>query len=191
MSSAEKLHDSQENKVEAIEASREQLEKAAEKLVDNKAELSPRDAEDKAEQARFDALESSVSAEVTKSAEVKKDKPSSRRGPISKKQQKDSFKKTMKQVQAEMKPAKRVFSKIIHNSVVEKTSDAVGKTVARPNAILAGAVSAFILTLVVYLVAKTLGYSLSGFESIAAFIVGWTIGLIYDYLRVLITGKKS
>lgn len=191
MSSPEKFNDSQENTVEAIESSKNQLEKTAEKLAENKAELSPRDAEDKAEQARFEALESSVSVEVAKGAEVKKDKPSSRRGPISKKQQKAAFKKTMQQIQGEMKPAKRVFSKVIHNGVVEKTSETVGKTLARPNAILAGAVSAFLLTLIVYLVAKTIGYSLSGFESIAAFIVGWTIGLLYDYVRVLITGKKS
>ncbi|HRN90324.1 MAG TPA: hypothetical protein PK543_01410, partial [Candidatus Saccharibacteria bacterium] len=76
------------------------------------------------------------------------------------------------------------------NKTVEKVSDVVGSTVARPNAVLSGAVSAFILTLAVYIVAKTIGYRLSGFETIAAFIVGWTIGILYDYLRILITGKK-
>ena len=191
MSDPEKLNEKLENKVEAVEASREQLEKRAEELAENKAELSPRDAEATAERARFEALESSVSVETTKSAEVKKDKPVSRRGPISKKQKNVSYKKTMVQVQAQMKPVKRVFSKFIHNPVIEKTSDVVGSTVARPNAVLAGAVSAFVLTLIVYIVAKTIGYSLSGFESIAAFIVGWTIGIVYDYLRILITGKKS
>ena len=96
----------------------------------------------------------------------------------------------MKQVQSELPAPQRAFSKIIHNPVVEKTSEAVGKTIARPNAILAGSVVAFFAVLAVYLIAKNLGYVLSGFETIAAFIVGWLIGILYDYLRVMITGKK-
>ena len=45
--------------------------------------------------------------------------------------------------------------------------------------------------LIIYTIAKTIGYKLSGFETIAAFLIGWLIGLIYDYLRILITGKKE
>ena len=96
----------------------------------------------------------------------------------------------MKQLQSELKPSQRAFSKFIHNPVVEKTSDAVGSTVARPNAILAGAVTAFILVLAVYLIAKFYGYTLSGFETIGAFIVGWILGLLYDFFKVMITGKN-
>ena len=67
---------------------------------------------------------------------------------------------------------------------------AVGGTIARPNAILSGSVSAFLLTLAVYLVARFNGYPLSGAETIASFIFGWLLGLIYDYLRILLLGKK-
>ena len=97
----------------------------------------------------------------------------------------------MKQVQTELSPTSRAFSKTIHNKAVEKTSEALGATIARPNAILSGAVMAFILTLAVYVTAKTIGYQLSGFETIAAFVVGWVIGIIYDYFRALVTGKSS
>jgi len=96
----------------------------------------------------------------------------------------------MKETQAQMSAPARAFSKTIHNPVVERTSEVVGSTVARPNAILAGSLSAFILTLVIYLVAKYYGYPLSGFETIAAFVLGWAIGLLIDYLRVMITGKR-
>lgn len=61
---------------------------------------------------------------------------------------------------------------------------------ARPNAILAGSVVAFFAVLGVYLLAKNLGYVLSGFETIAAFVIGWIIGILYDYFRTMITGKK-
>ena len=97
----------------------------------------------------------------------------------------------MKQVQQEMSTPSRTFSKFIHNKAVEKTSDALGATIARPNAILAGAFVAFIATIVTYYIAKNIGYRLSGFETIGAFIVGWTIGILFDYFRVMITGKRS
>jgi hypothetical protein len=42
----------------------------------------------------------------------------------------------------------------------------------------------------VYLIAKNLGYVLSGFETIGAFAIGWIIGVLYDYFRVMVTGKK-
>jgi hypothetical protein len=154
-------------------------------------ELSPRDIEARAEKARLEALETAVSVEP-KSAEKETSKsPASRRGPINKKQREKSFKQTMGQVQKELPASNRVFSKIIHNDIVEKTSNIVGNTVARPNALFAGAFVAFVLTLLTYVVAKTIGYSLSGFETIAAFIIGWVIGITYDYLRILVTGKKS
>jgi high-affinity Fe2+/Pb2+ permease len=80
---------------------------------------------------------------------------------------------------------------VIHTKVIEKTSDALASTIARPNAMLAGAVTAFIFTLVIYLVAKNYGYQLSGFETIGGFIAGWIVGLLFDYFRVMITGKRS
>jgi uncharacterized membrane protein AbrB (regulator of aidB expression) len=108
-----------------------------------------------------------------------------------KNERKVAYKKTLKSIQKDMNPASRTFSKVIHNPVVEKTSEVVGNTVARPVPIFTGALSALILTAVVYLVAKHYGYLLSGFEWIATFIVGWVIGLLIDWIRVAILGKKA
>jgi len=179
-----------ETGVESYDASREQLEKLRENA--ERGIESPRDADHTAEKARTEALESAVSVEAGSSERKKSGSPSpaARRGPISRKQKEASFKRRIKDVQAELTPSSRAFSKLIHNKAIEKTSDAVGGTIARPNAILAGAFMAFVLTLAVYVVAKNVGYRLSGFETIAAFAVGWTFGVIFDYLRVLITGKK-
>ncbi len=179
-----------EAKLEASEVAREQQEKLANK-TENGIE-SPRDADMTAERARAEALESAISVESGSKEKDRKSEPttSKRRGSISKKQKEESFKRQMKEIQANEPPINRAFSKVIHNKVVEKTSDIVGATVARPNAILAGAVTAFFLTLIVYVIAKIYGYPLSGFETIAAFIIGWVAGSIFDYLRVVITGKK-
>lgn len=191
MSSPEEQSQGPENNIETPKVSTEHYENA-EKNIENKAETV--ESGEKAEaKARVEALESAISVEKG-SAEKKtktNDTPTPRRrGGISKKEKTASYKKHMKQVQAELPPAERAFSKIIHAPIVEKTSEFIGGTVARPNAILSGAVVAFILVLAVYLVAKNLGYVLSGFETIGAFIIGWVIGVLYDYFKVLVTGKK-
>ena len=166
-----------------------------EKLSDNpdtSLELSPRDIEARAEKARAEAMQTAIGAE-TKSKEAEKSKDHSskaRRGSISNKQRNESYTKTLKQIQSELPSGSRLFSKITHNKFIEKTSDIVGNTVARPNAMLSGAIVAFVMTLLTYTVAKSIGYALSGFETIGAFLIGWLIGIIYDYLRVLVTGNK-
>lgn len=191
MSIPEQQPQGPEESIETPKVSAEQYE-ALEKGVENRAENI--ESGEKAEQkARVEALETAISVEKG-GAEKKKgasDNPTPRRrGSISKKEKTASYKKHMKQLQAELPPAERAFSKLIHNPVVEKTSEFIGATIARPNAILSGAVVAFFLVLAVYLISKHFGYVLSGFETIGAFIVGWVIGVLYDYFRILITGKK-
>lgn len=191
MADVERSENSQEIKIGSPEAAREQQERLANN-PENTVESSPRDADMMAERARETALETAVSVESGSNEKTKKSEPSTakRRGSISKKQKEASFKRQMKEIQAKEPPINRAFSKVIHNKVVEKTSDVVGSTVARPNAILAGAFTAFLLTLIVYVTAKVIGYELSGFETIAAFIVGWVVGILYDYFKVVVTGKK-
>lgn len=188
----EQLNNEREPGLESREAAAAQLDKLTNKN-ERAGELSPESGEKSAENARIEALKQAVSVESggkEKATKANEQSPAIRRGAISKSQKDESYKRTMKHVQSELSPSSRAFSKVIHTKAIEKTSEALGSTVARPNAVLAGAVSAFILTLAVYVMAKTLGYQLSGFETIGAFIVGWVIGIVYDYLRVLITGKK-
>ena len=96
----------------------------------------------------------------------------------------------MKLVRTELTAPSRAFSKIIHAPIVERSSDVIGGTLARPNAILAGSGTALVLVICVYVLARTFGYQLSGFETIGAFIVGWLLGLIYDYVRVMALGRR-
>jgi hypothetical protein len=196
MSSPEQQPQGPENSVEAPKVSVEQYDAIGEKLK-NGAELGAEkleSGEKKAEKARVEALESAVSVEsggAEKSKRLSEGPAARRKGGISKKERTASYKRHMAHVQAELPAPQRAFSKLIHAPVIEKASEFIGSTIARPNAILSGAFVAFILVLAVYLVAKNFGYVLSGFETIAAFIVGWVIGILYDYFRVLITGKKS
>lgn len=194
---AEQYHgDSPDTKIENKELSQERLEKheALDAAFEKAAEKSKvESAERSEEKARVEALEKAISVErgsAEKKGKETSGAPKRRHGVVSKKERKASYQKHMKTLQAELPPAQRAFSKVIHNPVVEKTSEVVGATVARPNAILAGALVAFFAVLAVYLVAKHFGYVLSGFETIAAFIVGWILGILYDFFRVMITGKR-
>lgn len=105
-------------------------------------------------------------------------------------QQAEAFSNMMDGARSHMSPSSRAFSKVIHNPVVEKTSEVVGNTIARPNAILSGSIGAFVLVLGVFLIARHYGYPLSGAETIVAFAAGWLIGMIYDFLRTMITGGR-
>lgn len=189
MAQNEKLRPKQELQTSPAEletARYEQQEKIREKLEREKD--TP---EHSAEDARQEALEAAKSVEKQERKEKSPTKERAPRGPLSKKQREASFKQTMSQVQQEMSAPSRVFSKVIHNKSVEKVSNVVGATIARPNAILAGSLTAFIFTLSVFLIARHYGYPLSGTESIASFAIGWMAGLLFDYLRLEFTGGRS
>lgn len=192
-SNQEKINTSPENNLDAArdigleqtEALRDKREKAG--------ELSPENGEISRERARTEALENAISIEkksLSKEA-VHTPSPAARRGAISKRDLDANYQRTMKQVQTELSTPSRAFSKVIHIKAIEKTSEALESTIARPNAILAGAFSAFIFTLAIYLIAKHFGYRLSGFETIGGFIIGWIVGILFDYFKVMITGKHS
>ncbi len=173
---SERLKEAGNDRHEALAAERERnAEKSKETNVDD---------------ARHEALEYASKLERESNAEARHDSPAEKRGVISKRERRASYETTMTEVRTQMSAPSRAFSSIIHQPVVEKISDVVGGTIARPNAVLSGSVTAFLLTMAIYLVARFNGYGLSGTETIAAFTIGWLIGIAFDYLRLIITGKK-
>jgi hypothetical protein len=110
---------------------------------------------------------------------------------VTKAHKKLQYRHTMKLIQREMSAPARVFSKVIHAPLVEKTSDMIGGSFARPDAILAGSTAALVLVSAVYVLARTFGYRLSGFETIGSFILGWVVGIVYDYVRLMMLGRRS
>lgn len=174
-----------------------EIEKAAAELRESLRERHERAGEQTREnlnEARQEALEKakSIEKQAEKPTLEHQPSPAERRAdrPIGRKEREASFTATMEEVRTHMSGPSRTFSKVIHNKTVEKVSDITGSTIARPNAILSGAILAFALTLAVYLVAKNMGYPLSGFETIGAFAAGWVLGTVYDFLKVMVTGRK-
>ena len=163
-----------------------------ETLANEREQSAEKSKETDLDRARYEALEQASASEHERAGthELQKESPAEKRGVISKRERNASYDATMTEVRSHMSGPSRTFSAIIHQPAVEKMSDAIGNTVARPNAILSGSVSAFLLTMALYLIARFNGYALSGTETIAAFILGWLVGIIFDYLRLIITGKK-
>jgi hypothetical protein len=165
---------------EQLEKLRDRAEKAGEQL-DNSGE--------RADAARKDAAEV-----FGKDKGTERKAPADSAGPvaprITKAERAASYRQTMRRVQAEMTPVQRQFSKVIHAPVIERTSEVVGSTFARPTAILAGSSTALVLVTAVYIIARTFGYPLSGFETIGAFTFGWILGLTFDFVKVMVTGKR-
>lgn len=188
MSNPERHTDAPERTPEHLgDAAAERSKELREKL-ENKLENKETEQHASAERAHIEALFSKEKGVEKQSSHADSDPV--RESPT-KKQREASYKQTMKRIQGDMSPTQRAFSKFIHAPIVEKASNVLGSTVVRPNAILTGSFSAFILVAVVYTAANTMGYRLSGFETIGAFILGWIIGIIYDFVKVMISGKRS
>lgn len=174
----------------AAEKTRESLAKNLEAQAE-KAEKASHSAEKEARHDINRALNKSPEKDQPQHEVKHRAKSAEKERKLTKKEQKDSFNKTMTSVQGHLSKPSRTFSKIIHNPVFEKVSDVTSRTIARPNAILAGSITSFALTLAIYTVAKIYGYPLSGAETIAAFAVGWAIGMIIDYARVAYSGRRG
>lgn len=191
MSSPEVLKPTGEQGVETRSAAAERSKELL-KQAERSVEASPEQQAERAAEARAEANKEALMSREAGGAE--KRRGSTDNTPTThatKRQREASYAATMRQIRSEMSAPSRTFSKVIHNKTVERVSDAIGTTAARPNAVLAGSVTATFLTLFVFLVAKQYGYRLSGFETIGTFFVGWALGLIYDYARLLFTTKRS
>lgn len=187
---SEKLHGANpelvKNAGELERSAGEIEESAAERLLKKQAEQAAERQHEKLDNARHEALEQAETRETTRA-----EKPLTPETPrqITKDDRAASYQKTMKKMQSELSPASRTFSKVIHNPAVEKASEAIGNTVARPNLIIAGALGA-IASVIVYFVARHYGYVLSGSETIILFGCGWVIGAIIEYARVGFLNKR-
>lgn len=169
-------------------------ERAAElqKSAENQVERSGENKAEAIEKARGDAHEALLGKERGGAEKKTGGEPSGRSiRKITKSDKDAAYQQTLKEIRSQMNAPSRTFSKLIHNRVVEQVSDIVSNTIARPNAIISGSTTALVLVSAVYLIAKQYGYPMSGFETIGAFIIGWLVGLIYDYAKVTISGGRS
>lgn len=103
--------------------------------------------------------------------------------PVHTKQDKEhSFNTIMHHARNQMTKPEQTFSKIIHTPIVEKTSEVVGKTIARPSGIVGAATAAAMGLLSIYSIAKFAGFQLSGSEMPLLLALGFATGLFCEWL---------
>lgn len=138
-----------------------------------------------------EALEqaSEIARDSDEKKKVEQDTKPRHKGAPSKKELGNTYKEQLTLMQSDMGVARRTWSKLIHISVIEKASDLIGSTIAKPNALLAGSVFALVSVTILYFLAKHYGFQLSGLETITAFAIGWLLGTLYDYISGLFRRK--
>ena len=174
-----------------LEAAANERRSELAKTLEKAAEQESRGAENLETAARTEALELAKTNEKEQLQPTTERMETKRASKPTKLELKTNLDRTMTHIRKDMSPASRTFSKVIHNPIVEKTSDVVGNTVARPNLILAGALGTLILCSIVYLTARKYGYVLSGFEAIGTFLLGWGIGAIIEFARIGLKNNRN
>jgi hypothetical protein len=107
------------------------------------------------------------------------------------KQLKDmAFSRTMTRTRKKLSAPSRTFSKIVHVSAIEKSSEFVGKTIARPSSMLAGAFIAFVGTSALLWATKYYGYKYNYLLVILLFIGGAIAGIAIETLWRIRTKKQ-
>lgn len=171
-----------------LEAARAEKLKEVEKSLETAIEKESSTIE-QIDNAKHEAIEIALKHETAQQEKEAETNKTQENRPLTKKDIEDSYKKTLTTMQSQLSAPSRAFSKAIHNPVVEKVSDTVGNTVARPNIIIAGALGA-IASVVIYIIAKHYGYALSGSETIILFAAGWCLGAVVEYIRVGFINRK-
>lgn len=101
------------------------------------------------------------------------------------------YKREIKNVQSQLPRGSRTFSKVVHNAAVERVSDAAGKTVFRPSALIGGAVTGLILGITVYLIARFYGYVMPSLLLVVLLLVGAILGVIVEFAVGLFRPKEE
>jgi hypothetical protein len=101
---------------------------------------------------------------------------------VGKQLQENQHKRSLSKIQKELKPYQRPFSTIVHSSVIEPLSDAAEKTVARPNALLAGGLASFVASILVLFLCKYYGYEYNYFIGLMSFPAGFIVGIFGELI---------
>lgn len=98
---------------------------------------------------------------------------------------------TLSSIRNRLRGPEKSFSKVIHQPIVERTSEILENTIARPSGLLFGGFFSFIGSLASYLLARRLGGELR-FSVFAVFFVGgFFIGLIVELAWRYYTNKRK
>lgn len=102
-----------------------------------------------------------------------------------------AFSRSMTRVRKRLSAPSRVFSRFIHNNVVDAVSETVGSTVARPSAMLGGSALSLVGLLGFSWITRHYGYAYNFTVATLLFVVGLFAGLIIELIVRKTFGKHQ
>lgn len=171
------INPEQQRKLEAIRDASDKLHTIHEKEL-TQAEKNHGDAT-QLEQLRQTA-EKHASLAQERSQTEKESSPLQHPVYVNKQLKETAYSRTLTRVQKRLSVPSRVFSKAIHSKVLDKPSEVVGNTVARPSSMLGGAILAFLGTSVLLWITRRYGYEYNYLAVILLFAGGMILGLIAE-----------
>lgn len=160
---------------EQLKQHHEQLEKSRQEQAERTRPSNERDIMQAEQLAKVEAQSSD---EIQKTAA---EEPQTEKRGRTSEDKAHSFATTMHHVRRELSSPERTFSKLIHQPIIEKTSEVAGKTIARPSGIVGATIAACIGLLSIYSIAQFAGFSLSGSEMPLLLAIGFVLGLIGEW----------
>jgi hypothetical protein len=101
-----------------------------------------------------------------------------------------AFSRAMTRARKKLSAPSRAFSKVAHSSIVDKPSEFIGKTIARPAAMMWGAVFAFVGTSTLLWITKHYGYEYNYLLVVLLFVAGAILGTALEGLTYLLRKRN-
>ena len=182
---SEKLHPSQEKGSENLDLSEksrqnlERLQRAAQEAEHHK---------DTVEEMGAKVKEQAVSAKETTVGENAEDKPQTDYG-NRRELKRQAYQQTMSRIRQGLRPSERIFSKTIHQPVVNNVSEVSAKTIGRPMGIIGGGLLALFGSIVLLYGAKHYGYRYNFLFFFGLFVIGYLVTTVFELGLHLIKSK--
>jgi hypothetical protein len=93
-----------------------------------------------------------------------------------------AYARALTRVRKRLSAPSRTFSKVVHAKAIEKPSEVIGATVARPSGLLGGAFIALIGTSILFWVSRHYGYEYNYLAAVLLFGLGMIVGLSVEGL---------
>lgn len=177
---SEKLHHSSPEHRQA-HAERERGKEAEHlKQLQEKAKKSEKEPKSSIETIKKSIETAAVSGKEYSVGEKESTKQSSPNYGINKELKASAYKRTLKKARSQLSAPEKTFSRVVHNPIVEKTSDLAAKTVARPSGILIGGIGAFLGTLAILYISKRSGFTYNYLLFLLIFVAFYVLGVTLE-----------
>ena len=170
-----------------------EIEPRQEALIDNsEGENKGHEKSEQLEENLAEKVESkAISKEEHKVSSERSERTEQQHPAIVNKQLKEmAYERALTRTRKHLSIPSRLFSKAIHSKILDRPSEAIGNTVARPSSMLGGAFFALVGTSLLLWITKKYGYEYNYLATILMFGGGMIVGLIVESIFKLIRHRR-